>query len=770
MATLTLSKLPSKMTKDVISKLANSFSGKIVSLDMQGGYSQVVVRVTIEVPDDKAASFAGRIREKYGKSAVIKGIPEQTPATAPRQAAAAAPPLPLPDLTERKSPYRFLPRPWDDNRRRPVESFHDELKTNNYDIAFEVTWRSETPIAANPCSSGGEDRWPLNAGEGKYQGFNKRWLMVDNHLAISPFTVKSAIANGFAALMGSCYRVTKRSEGHPQNPDPDNVNYNGAYKRYRVDMSNSNPGILTSISNATGDVHIEKVIEYYYDSPTPPTGVTFTPGATYYCLADHKRSRWIIQPGSIRSATGSKRTEEHQVVYYGEYTFGMNLTLGPGQFNKNHHHRFYKSDGVIAGKVSKINLKDLMEQKKKVYMGTFRKLAPAYIDCRPDPTDPTRAQRFCDANNMWYQDLTALGQNDWIYYQEFNGRVAAIGLNFQFKTTFEHSDAVPEDQQECKDMRCLCPRCSLFGMAGETSRDDRDAVGFKGRFKASALVNEDIKIADEITGIEGTIPFNGGTEAVLYCAAGAENAPEPVARQLLMPIMGGAKPSKRDNKRNERNIENVKRYYENGMIRGAKEYIHSGHTMATFTMFIEDRVNRWRTLSDAYGRDCPPVLQNTPYNHDLRNYAVLCREKLNFTGTLGAENSSVAEIAALFMLLQTSYAEQGFKIGLGKSQGLGSVSSSIRKVWVRKKETYSWTPIEIRGRQAEILRTLENAVPGLTRELTALKDAQSALNQGGKGRDLLNDARRNRRLVYPAPGEKSRDYPGYWEEFAAYQE
>ena len=38
-------------------------------------------------------------------------------------------------------------------------------------------------------------------------GYRNRWLRIGNRLAVSPFTVKSSIANGFANLVGGCYRV-----------------------------------------------------------------------------------------------------------------------------------------------------------------------------------------------------------------------------------------------------------------------------------------------------------------------------------------------------------------------------------------------------------------------------------------------------------------------------------------------------------------------------------------------------------------------------------
>ncbi|HON86549.1 MAG TPA: RNA-binding protein, partial [Syntrophorhabdaceae bacterium] len=103
-----------------------------------------------------------------------------------------------------KFPYAFFNRP---PRKKPIVAFHDRLLDKHYDIAFEITWETLTPTALNPCIDEEAPSCYPKINKDDYSGYNRRWLTIDNHLAISPFTVKSAIANGFANIMGGCYRV-----------------------------------------------------------------------------------------------------------------------------------------------------------------------------------------------------------------------------------------------------------------------------------------------------------------------------------------------------------------------------------------------------------------------------------------------------------------------------------------------------------------------------------------------------------------------------------
>lgn len=722
MVVLTVTQLPPKMTKERLEELFEAYEGVVTRFDNKSVWN---ISAKVEVPDEKAEEALKEVNKKKidGKELKVSGnIPPKSAApVAPKVKEAPA----APTLDQTASPYRFATRDIHKSKKKPVEAFHDQLLSNRFDVAFEVTWRSKTPVAANPCNDGGvEPTCPSNF-DGKFQGYDKRWLMIGNRLAISPFTVKSAIANGYAALSGSCYRVTSRIEKHPENPDREKFNYNGKYKRYRVVMSNSKPGILQSIDYKTGAVVIQKVTEYFYDSPTPPAGISFNPGATYFCCPTNNRHKLTITSDSLFQDRQANTTE---VKYMGRYNFGMNLSFGPGQFNKKHYERFYSPSGAISGAVSPINLGSLQEQKENVYMGVFKKLDNTVRDDQRKGLD----------DGPWHQNLTKLKEGDWVYYQDFNGKVTAIGLNFQFKTTFEHSDAVPADQQACTDMQTLCPRCSLFGMADDSGRKDREAVGFKGRFRAGALVN-DLEIIEE--NLQVNVPNGAGGFHNASLLALKTSAGEEIARQFLLPIMGAPKPNKRDV---------VGGYYEKGFIRGAKQHLHSGHTMETFKSLIE-RVNGFRTLRDVHG----PVSADMPYSHDLRSYALVCKENIGFSGTVGGENCSAAEIAALVMLLQRNIDEQGFKIGLGKSLGLGSIASSIKKVWIRSKDHYQWEPIEFSG--SKILDLLDARIPGMKNEVDALKKAQQALNEMQRREQLPKQ--RNRNLAFPAPGHK------YWDDF-----
>jgi hypothetical protein len=139
-----------------------------------------------------------------------------------------------------------------------------------------------------------------------------------------------------------------------------------------------------------------------------------------------------------------------------------------------------------------------------------------------------------------------------------------------------------------------------------------------------------------------------------------------------------------------------------------------------------------------------------PYNHDLRGYGVVCRDKLTFAGTVGVENASTEEVAALVMLLHQQLADQGFKIGLGKSVGLGSMASSIKKIWVRGNNSYQWEAIPLGG-SAKINELLEEKIPGFREKIAELIKAQKN-GSVDSSRDPLK-ARQGRIPYYPAPGQ-----------------
>ncbi|RJX21133.1 MAG: hypothetical protein C4563_05315 [Desulfobulbus sp.] len=674
--------------------------------------------------------------------------PEVTPRDERPRARSNPSGLPQKQSDLHASPYFFMPRP---NAERKLPRFHEKLNDDCFDIAFEVTWTALTPVAANPCSDPAcGTTCPAND-TGDYQGYDKRWLMVGNRLAISPFTVKSAIANGFAAILGSCYRVENSVVRH--HPDPDKFQYTGAWRRYRVSRSNSFPGLLESINYDTGDVSVVPVTEYYYDQNAPPSGMTFVQRAKYYITFHEDKNRNIIDV--IRDKPFPGATE---VLYYDWYRFGMNLSFGPGDFRKNHYHRFYRIDSTtpLSGTVNPLNFRSCAEQEAKVYVGVFRKFGnTAAFD-----------KRTGYDGNSWFQDLTAANpefkRDKWVYYQlvidtKGNKRISAIGLNYQFKTAFHlHVDAVPSSQQECRDMRQLCPRCALFGMSDDTKREKKEAIGYRGRFKAATLIGPEVKEGDPATErfpgkVPPTVPLKRWT------SKGVE-----VAGQFLLEIQGQPKPNKRD-------IPGGYFDHETGMIPGAKEYFHADLTYAGLKQRIRE-VDICRTLDEYHG--CPA--NGMPYTHTQRNYAMVCADGQTFSGVLGVENSSVDEIAALLLLLEHRLAGHGFKIGLGKSQGLGSMASTVCRVWIRRKKDFQegqeqkkrWHEIDLRpslatsnstkegGKEVLLLSELEKMIPGLKESAENLKTIQHALE-----RLNLTENSKGRKLRFPPPGNR------YWPTF-----
>lgn len=555
-------------------------------------------------------------------------------------------------------PYTFVSR-LSPSKGMP-DKLHHKLNENCYDIAFEVEWTALTPVAANPCSD-----LSYKSNDDEHQGLDKRWLMIGNRLAISPFTIKSAIANGFANIMGSCYRVESGITSH--QPNSDKFPYTGVWRRYRVSMSNSKPGILIDLNRDTGDVTIQPVEEYFYDKKEG----RFEPKKPYDAIVVEENHKKIIKQ-FVKPTTNAVT-----VYYYGPYRFGMNLTFGPGDFNKNHYHRFYRKTGEpIKGKINILNLQDCDVQKKKVHMGIFHKFEQtAAYDHRQGYDE-----------KPWHQDLSGLKPGDWVYYQavkddQGNDKVIAIGLNFQFKTAFNlHDDAIRPSQQECVDPQKCCPRCALFGLTSKIK--DTSILGLKGRFKASTLIGPEVKEGESISYL---VPGDESPKHVkLMRWVDTDN--KEIAGQFLLPILGQPKANKRD-------VKNGYFDTETGYIRGAKQYFHITMDYEAFKREIK-RVDRCKTLKDFYREQIDPVRQravaNLEYIHSQRSYAVVLRENTRFTGVLGAENCSVDEIAALFVLLEHSECGHAFKIGLGKSLGLGSMISTIKRIWIRKSDDYEW--------------------------------------------------------------------------------
>ena len=611
------------------------------------------------------------------------------------------------------TPYAFADRK-KPNRTAPVRKHECLSGGQHYDIAFDVEWVAETPVAANPCTADGDNTCPTNQNN-KYQGYAKRWLMVGNRLALSPFTVKSAVANGVASLLGSCYRVMdSKVEGHKADLTEGTYAYNGMFKRYRVGRANSKPGILRSIDPDTGEVEIEPVTEFYYDSSTLPAGIEFVKNRTYFAQYVPGQKNIIQGPAQISCAemNGNNIAE---VTYFGPYTFGMDLTFGPGEFGKNHYHRFYKPNGnKMRGRINILNLQSKKTQMGQVHLGVFKKLSQtARLDHRP-------SSEF--VGNPWHQELSNLKEGDWVYYQVFNGQVAAIGKNYQFKTAFRHSDAVPVGQEACKDVRILCPRCALFGMIDGTGSRDRDSAGIKGRFKAAALVSDLVVEENPIT---VQIRYGDDRYHSVQHKNWTHNGQE-VSRQFLLPIMGGPKPNKRDE---------GGYYNKEGMLKGAKAYRHAMLTWRSLEQLVI-QINNKDYLDGAEGM---------PYSHDLRNYAQVCREGLSFRGTMGAENCSTEEAAALILLLDRRLARHGFKIGLGRPHGLGSMSSIIKRLWVRKAGRYEWQQFDLPN-ESETSPALPQSLGDIQKAVNTLKNVHSQLMKLDQGADSLK---------YPQPG---RDY------------
>ncbi|KJR40058.1 hypothetical protein MCHI_004042 [Candidatus Magnetoovum chiemensis] len=678
------------------------------------------------------------------------------------------------------SPYGFKVRE-KPQRRKP--QYHSVLDASNYDIAFDISWKTLTPTALNPCIDPDEElkcfttkNTPDKEGPCAY---DKRWLMIGNRLAISPFTVKSAIANGFANLLGSCYRVNNKIEGHKDKKEG-HYPYGGGYKRYRVDLGNSKPGILTKKPeevehNGKTYYHVEvrPVTEYYCDfKPSFP----LQKRQTYFAKTTRRGHKHFITSLDT-SKRGGHNTE---VIYYGPYKFGMNLSLEKDNLDKNHLHRFYsfESKPRLEGCLPEINFKELSELKKNVYTGSFKRLPPSKLEDKwfnnilksskiseaekdiirkykdKDTKDKYREEIFVIFDKIgynydprsyfegcpWYDDIKDIPEGTFVYYQEFNGSITNIGRNFLFKALFFHEDTVPDGHEECDDLKNLCPRCRMFGMSGKTEDNDSDgnsnndednnAIGFKGRFKSSTLINPIELKEDKCTKTFDFIIEDNG-KVTLKKWIDKANPTNEIAQQVLLPIQAEPKPNKRDKDG----------YYDKttGQMKGAKFYKHATPNPDSAFAVNIDKVDDNNSV-------------NKDYAHHLRNYAQVCKDGLVFTGTVGAENCSLDEIAALLLLLHSKLADHGFKIGLGKAFGMGSISSSIKRIWIKNKSRYEWTKVEIDKPDdiGNLKTTLEKHIEGITKELCNFAKAKKMLNS--------TQYIENTKLEYP-------DTDKYWNKF-----
>ncbi|MBV5279729.1 MAG: hypothetical protein J0651_00150, partial [Actinobacteria bacterium] len=137
------------------------------------------------------------------------------------------------------------------------------------------------------------------------------------------------------------------------------------------------------------------------------------------------------------------------------------------------------------------------------------------------------------------------------------------------------------------------------------------------------------------------------------------------------------------------------------------------------------------------------------------NYAMVCESGTTFKGTVGAENCSPDEAAALLMLLETRIAGHGFKIGLGKSWGLGSITSVIKRIWIRTPESDSWDSISCNENPVHLnMPELEKRLEGVEKALQLLKKVQDINIK-------INtvEGHGNRKLEFP---EDLKDLSEYW--------
>ena len=615
-------------------------------------------------------------------------------------------------------PFGFVRR--DKFEPTPPQALHHRLESDRYDIAFEVIWTTETPTALTPCEDTTKPSSAIGR-DGENIGYNKRWLMIDGCPAISPFTVKGAIAGGIANLLGGCYRVTDLEEGHNSSLNTGTYPYTGAWKRYRVSMNGKSlPGIIREINPETGEVRVQPVIEYYWDQQET-AGLDLQPGQSCHAVWQMDRRRNIIQR---LSASGQAGQSQGPVIYYGPYRFGMNLQLLPGDMNKRHFHRFYSvKGGELAGKIPKLALAPEKNLLKKVYGGVY---------CKDDPNELKVERMRSHLGKPWYDDPASLKPGDWCYYTAFKDqqgkeRIVAIGKNFQFKALFRHADTIPAGNKTCTDLNQLCPRCNLFGLADKNGNDYKKAVGYAGRFRAATLISrqslKEKTIAGSIPSKE-TLSMQKVEFSAWHNAEGRE-----LIRQCALPIIGSQKPSKRD----------LNGYFveATGEVKGAKRYHHAE---LDYERSLPDLINHTDRKSKTE--------EGLDYGHQMRPIAPVMREGIDFFGTLCGENCSVNEIAALLFLLDYRTADHAFKLGLGKSAGLGSVSSQITMLWMRDPASYSWKSVEVPTSEGR--KDLFDAIRGLLPE--AVEDLKKLINTAETLKKAHGLKEKRQRLTFAKAG------------------
>lgn len=635
-------------------------------------------------------------------------------------------------------PYRFVNRK--DYEPNPYVR-HDILSTQRVDVAFEIVWTPLSPVAHNPCSDPTEKPDPKIPKA--LEGLDRRWLIIDKKLIISPFTVKSAIASGFANLMGACYRVPNEPKGH-SSVEPGTYPYSGCYKRYRVAMNSSKPGIIKHIEpleDGSRMIVIQPVEEIFYDEKEikvddrkydPRKAESFYANV-YEGKVEHKVF--------IKNLSKKQSKNTKQVSYHGPYRFGMDLSLKPGDLGIKHYHRFYQPiGGEIKAHLPSYHFYDKENLKRLVYLGEFRKTPHT---AKKDPRDES-------VFKIWYEDLSSLKAGDWIYYQSYerDGKtvVTNIGKNFQFKAVFHHEETVPDGHKLCVDIRKVCPRCSLFGIVqkiGEEQekigrQDNEDTVGYRGRFLASALIsnltidpvaqNYDAKIPSLEIGDE-----RSGKLVSVKLKKWLDSNGKEICKQFLMPVFGPPKPSKRD----------INLYYDKktGLLKGAKRYFTAVLSWEEF----ENTINETNSKLDLTSS------KDYRYGHKLRRFAMVAKpDNLWFSGTVGIEQASVEEVAAMMILLHTPEFHHAFQIGLGKSLGLGTMESCITGMWIRTPQNYEWQYFGITAKNSwtDLIKWAETHISGLQNEMGKIRKIAETRNL----LDELNSKTCQRKLVYPPPG------------------
>ncbi len=138
------------------------------------------------------------------------------------------------------------------------------------------------------------------------------------------------------------------------------------------------------------------------------------------------------------------------------------------------------------------------------------------------------------------------------------------------------------------------------------------------------------------------------------------------------------------------------------------------------------------------------------YAHKQRNFAVACDKGLTFTGVVGIKNADKDEIAALLCLLEKQLGNHRFKVGLGKSLGMGLMDSSISAVWIRDNTTYQWEHHRITPPGEKKTETGNDALTqlmerlGIQRKVQALGKISAMIQQSLALAD-------NERIVDPLP-------------------